>query len=72
MIIYAATNDYLAEIELTQIKKFEKEFFEFMDTHYPDVGKSIKETGKLEEAAEKQLQEGIRLCKEAFLKLAVS
>ena len=42
-----------------------------MDTHYPEVGKSIKATGKLEEEAEKQLQEGIKLCKESFTRLAV-
>ena len=71
MIIYAAINNYLADLEIDQVKVFEKELYEFMDTHYPEVGKSIKATGKLEEEAEKQLQEGIKLCKESFTRLAV-
>lgn len=70
MIIYAAINDYLADLDLSQIKGFEKALLEFMDTQYPDVAKSIKATGKLEEDAEKQLQEGIEKCKQSFLKLS--
>lgn len=70
MIIYAAINDYLADLDLSQIKAFEKALLEFMDTQYPDVAKSIKATGKLEEDAEKQLQEGIEKCKQSFLKLS--
>ncbi len=71
MIIYAAINDYLADLEVGQIKSFEKELFDFMDTQYPQVAKAIKETGKLDEEAEKQLKEGIKLCKESFMKLSV-
>lgn len=71
MIIYAAINNYLADLEITQVKPFEKELFDFMDTQYPEVAKSIRTTGKLEEEAEKQLQEGIRLCKESFTKLSI-
>ncbi len=70
MIIYAAINDYLADLDLSQIKAFEKALLEFMDTQYPNVAKSIKATGKLEEDAEKQLQEGIEKCKQSFLKLS--
>lgn len=70
MIIYAAINDYLADLDLSQIKAFEKALLEFMDTQYPDVAKSIKATGKLEEDAEKQLREGIEKCKQSFLKLS--
>ena len=71
MIIYAAINNYLADLEIDQIKSFEKQLFEFMDTQYPQVGKSIKSTGKLDEESEKQLQEGIGLCKKSFLRLSV-
>lgn len=71
MIIYAAINNYLADLEIEQVKPFEKELYDFMDTHYPEVGKTIKATGKLDEEAEKQLQEGIKLCKESFTKLGV-
>ena len=71
MIIYAAINNYLADLEIDQIKSFEKQLVEFMDTQYPQVGKSIKSTGKLDEESEKPLQEGIGLCKKSFLRLSV-
>ncbi|MDO4546229.1 MAG: F0F1 ATP synthase subunit alpha, partial [Bacillota bacterium] len=68
MIIYAAINHYLADVGTENIKKFEKDFAEFMATHYPQTGKSIKETGQLSEDAEKDLKEGLEQFKKAFLK----
>ncbi|MDD4582855.1 MAG: F0F1 ATP synthase subunit alpha, partial [Eubacteriales bacterium] len=59
MIIFAATNGYLADIPVHQIKNFEKKLYEFMDTFHPDIGKTIKSTGKLEKETEKQLRAAI-------------
>lgn len=56
MIIYAATNRYLADIPVEEIKEFEKELYSFMDTQYPEVGKEIKATGKLEAETEEKLK----------------
>lgn len=70
MIIYAATHDYLIDIELSKIKEFEKELFDFMNTYHPEVGKNILATGKLDEETEKVLQTGIQECKEKFIRLA--
>lgn len=66
MIIYAAINGYMADIEIEQIRAFEKQLVEFMDTQHPQVAKSIKTTGKLDDEAEKQLKEGIEACKKIF------
>lgn len=44
-ILYAAVNDFLSDIKVSDIKKFEKEFLEYMDTHYREVEKTII-TGK--------------------------
>ena len=71
MIIYAASNDYLTDLDVSTIKSFEKELYNYMDTYYPEVGKSITETGVLGEDAEKMLQKGITECKEKFIKLNV-
>lgn len=68
MIIYAAINNHLADIGAEHIKEFEKRFFPFMSTQYPQVEKSIKETGEIGEDAEKQLKEGIELFKKDFKK----
>ena len=71
MIIYAASNDYLTDLDVSRIKTFEKELYNYMDTYYPEVGKSITETGVLGEDAEKMLQKGINECKEKFNKLSI-
>ena len=71
MIIYAASNDYLTDLDVSRIKTFEKELYNYMDTYYPEVGKSITETGVLSEEAEQMLQKGIKECKEKFIKLNV-
>ena len=68
MIIYAAINKYLADIGVENVKAFEKGFYEFMDTQYPEVGKTIKETGQMDERAEEKLKEGIEVYKKDFIK----
>lgn len=68
MIIYAAINGYLTNVGVQNVKEFEKGFYDFMDTQYPDVGRSIKETGQLSDDAETKLKEGIELYRKDFLK----
>jgi len=59
MIIFAATNRYLSDIPVEEIMHFEKEFYDFMDTHYPEIGKEIRSTGKLETETEEKLKAAI-------------
>ncbi len=59
MIIFAATNHYLADIPVEEIKVFEREFYDFVDTHHPEIGKEIKSTGKLEGDTEEKLKAAI-------------
>ena len=47
IILYAAVNDFLSDIDIKKIKKFESKFIEFIDTHYRDLRKQL--------AAEKEL-----------------
>ena len=42
----------------------EKQFYEFMDTHYPEIGREIKTTGKLDDATEEKLRAAIEDFKE--------
>ena len=67
MIIYAAVNHVLDDIEVEQVKDFEHKLFEFMDTQYPQVGKAIRSEGVISEATDAQLKEAIELCKKEFL-----
>ena len=66
MIIYAAVNHVLDDIEVEQVKDFEHKLFEFMDTQYPHVGKAIKSEGVISEETEKDLKEAVELCKKEF------
>lgn len=59
MIIFAATNRFLADVPVEEIRDFEKGLYDFMDTHHPEIGKEIKTTGKLEAEAEEKLKAAI-------------
>jgi len=59
MMIYAATNGYLEDIAVANVKAFEKEFYDFMDTHHPEIGKTIKQTGNLDESTDENLKNAI-------------
>lgn len=41
VILYATLNDFLSDIRVKDIRRFEDEFLEFMDTHHRDVLKQI-------------------------------
>ncbi len=49
MIIYVGTNGYLDDIETSDIKDFEMEFYEFLDTKHGDLLKEILEKKKLDD-----------------------
>ena len=55
-IIYAVTNGWLNNIAVADIPEFEKQLFEHMDNHGYDALVSIRQTGKLEQAAEDALK----------------
>lgn len=59
MIIFAAVNSYLKGIPIDKIKDFEKQLYDFMDTHHPEIGKEIKSTGKLEDETDGKLRAAI-------------
>lgn len=63
MIIYAAVNGYLSQVAVESAREFEKALYEYMDMHYPEVGKSIADTGKLSEETEELLKRGIEECR---------
>ncbi len=67
MIIYVATQGYLDDLKLDQVKPFETELHKFMESQYPDVGHSISQTKNLDEATEKKLNEAIARFKQEFL-----
>ncbi len=68
IIIYAVTKKYLLDIPVADITRFEKEFFDFLNTKYPQVPSSIAETKVVSEEIESTLVAAIEEFKEIFLK----
>ena len=67
IILYAAINNYLADIKVSSIREFEKQFLKYMDTFHRQVASSIVETGKLTEEAETELKLAINEYIKIFL-----
>ena len=63
MIIYAAINGYLNDIELENISSFEEALYEFMEMKYPEIIQEIFVTGDISADTEKLLIQGITECK---------
>ena len=68
MLIYAATNGHLARVGAANIRDFESEFYTYMNSAYPDIGKTIKEEGVISDATNGKLKEAIEKCIDQFLK----
>ncbi len=66
IIIYAATKKYLLDVAVDDILRFEKELFEYIDTKYPDIPKSIRDTKELQDEVEEELIKAITEFKENF------
>ncbi len=55
LIIYAVTKKYLLDVPVEDITRFEKEFFEFVDTKYAEIPRSIREDKVLSDEMEETL-----------------
>ncbi|MBU3214951.1 F0F1 ATP synthase subunit alpha [Clostridium estertheticum] len=66
MIFFAGAGNRLADIPVSEITRFEKEFFEFMDTHHGEIGKTIITNKVLDDKLKQQLTEAIDEFKEIF------
>lgn len=66
IIIYAATKKYLLDIEVSKILEFEKEFFEFIDTKYPEIPSAIKAEKVISDETESALVKAIEEFKKEF------
>ena len=66
-MIYVGTNGHLDEYPITAIQNFEQQYYAFMENKYPDILKSIRESGKIEADTEKKLKDAIAEFKKIFV-----
>jgi len=59
MIIYAVTNGYLDEVQVSDIRKWETEFLQFMDASKAEVGEAIRSRRVLDDATTAALRKAI-------------
>ena len=66
IIIYIATNKYLLDIAVENITRFEKEFFDFLDTKYAEIPAAIGNEKVISEETEGKLKKAIEEFKGQF------
>ena len=67
IIIYAVTKKYVIDIDVDRILDFEQGLFDFIDTKYPQIPESIKETKELTADNEKALIAAIEEFNKTFI-----
>ena len=66
IIIYVVTNKYLLDVPVEKITRFESEFFEFLDTKYPEVPNAIATEKVISDETEDTLKKAIDEFKASF------
>jgi F-type H+-transporting ATPase subunit alpha len=59
MIIYAVTNGFLDDVDVSKIRNWERDFHEFMATKFPQVGDALRKEKVLSKDSEEALKRGI-------------
>ena len=66
IIIFVVTNKYLLDIPVEDITRFEQEFFEFLDTKYPEVPSAIAQNKEISEETDEKLRKAVEEFKAQF------
>ena len=68
IIIYAVTKRFLLDVPVEDITRFEKEFFDYLDTKHPEIPAAIAEEKVISDATEEKLVKALNDFKAEFLK----
>jgi F-type H+-transporting ATPase subunit alpha len=64
--IYAATNGFVDHISETEVKRFTKEFLEFLDTRHAKILTAIREKKQLDDETKRELKAACEEFKAVF------
>ncbi|MGA7380792.1 MAG: F0F1 ATP synthase subunit alpha [Terriglobales bacterium] len=67
LIIYAGTNGLLDDLAVDQLRDFEEELYQFVDTTNPGLLRSIMEKKILDDNLKAEMTKVIKQCKETFV-----
>ena len=68
IIIYAVTKRFLLDVPVEDITRFEKEFFDYLDTKHPEIPAAIAEEKVISDATEEKLVKALNDFKAELLK----
>lgn len=68
LIIYAATNGFLDDLQVPVIQRFETEFYEYLRVYHPEIEHSIEEKRALDDNLKAKINRAIELFKAEFRK----
>ena len=66
VIVFAAVNGFLDEYSISELKQYETELYEFMESVHPEVGREILEKKKLDDEITGKLKDALTEFKDRF------
>ena len=66
IIIYVVTNKYLLDVPVEDVIRFETEFFDFLDTKYPEIPNSIASEKSISDEIDGKLKKAVEEFKAQF------
>jgi F-type H+/Na+-transporting ATPase subunit alpha len=66
VIIFAGGNKYLDDLEISEVGKFEREMYTYIETNNPGIFKSIREKKALDDSIKGELKTALDAFKETF------
>ncbi|MBO4903145.1 MAG: F0F1 ATP synthase subunit alpha [Lachnospiraceae bacterium] len=66
IMIYVVTGKYLLDVDVEKVTRFEKEFFEYIKTSYPEIPAAIRDEKVISDETDAKLKKAIAAFKEDF------
>jgi len=66
VIIWAGGNKYLDDLEISEVRRFERELYIYIETNKPDIFKNIREKKALDDSLRADLKSALDAFKETF------
>lgn len=66
LVIYTAVRGFLTDIPVDQVVNFQRDFLKFMNSNHPEVGQTIAEQKKLDDALEASINKSIEEFKSTY------
>lgn len=66
LVIYTAVRGFLSDIPVNQVVNFQRDFLKFMNSNHPEIGQTIIEKQKLDDALETSINNAIEEFKSTY------